>query len=873
MSQPLLTTKLHPPANPSHLIRRNCLLEQLDTYLVNKVKFQCKLTLISAPAGYGKTTLIVEWLNTRDIPYSWLSLESGDNDPIRFFTYLAAALQQIDPTIGRAIDNLLQSGHPPPAEVLLNQLIHEITTHSSPFILALDDYHEITNPEIHQALVFLLEHQPSQMHLVLLTREDPSIPLARLRSREQVIDIRQDGLRFTVDEVAQYLRDRLEIELYTEDVQTLHRRIEGWPVGLQLACLLLQGKPDIHDLLTSLTGGSRYIMDYLVEEVLDQQPPDVQDFLLQTSILDRFCAALCDSVTGREDGSRLLQLLEQANLFLIPLDHTREWYRYHRLFADLLRHRLRMREPSLVKSLYSRASIWFEAQQMLNEAIDYALAADDWERAGRLILKVDNAMLKRGEITSLLNWYKKFPEDVINADLYLCLGAIWPLMLSGQLDPAAAYINQAETLTSNNPQVAIEVMTARAYLAWLQGDIHNAVEWSTEVLLHGEEIDADVRSVLWLNLGLAYWHQGLMGDTEKAFQAALPVAMQTSNHYVSFTARLFQARVFAVRAQLQQASQILDELVKLDTQLPVMALVHMDLGYIHYEWNNLEKAAYYLESGLKISQKAGNNEFLAASHMGMMHLHLSRGDIQGAETAARSAHELAIDHGLSPQMTARINACLAQVMIEQGKPAEASTLIDQMPVAADPHPFYRYMNMIPARLMLAEEHKESASIHLAEQIEQACQMGWQYGFIVGRIYQALAARHIDDGCNFLADALEAAHAEGVIRSFIEAGPDLVPMLHQLAQQGIHPAFIRQILDELQTGQPAPSADGLLDPLSEREVEVLNLLVAGLTNPEIAEQLIISLGTVKTHVHNIYSKLAVRNRAEAIARATELNLLK
>ncbi len=872
MSQPLLTTKLNPPTNSPYLIRRHRLLDQLDTHLINEGEFQRKLTLVSAPAGYGKTTLVVEWLNICNISHTWLSLESSDNDPIRFFTYLAAALQQIETKMGSAIENLLQGGQPPPVEVLLNHLIHEIAANPSTFILALDDYHEIHNPEIHKALVFLLDHLPPQIHLVILTREDPSLPLARLRSREQVIDIRQDGLRFTVDEVAQYLQERLEIELYSEDVKILQSRIEGWAVGLQLACLLLQGKPDIHDLLTSLTGSNRYIMDYLVEEVLDQQSPDVQNFLFQTSILDRFCASLCNSVTIRNDSLQILQFLEQANLFLIPLDHVREWYRYHRLFADLLRHRLRIREPSSVEQLYSRASAWFEAQQMLSEAIDYALVADDWERAGRLILEVDNRMLKRGEVTSLLNWYKQFPEDVINTDLDLCLGAIWPLMLSGQVDTAATYISQAQTLASNNPQAAIEVMTAKAYLAWLQGDVHSAIEWSTEVLSHGEKIDISIRSVLWLNLGLAYWHQGQMDSAENALRSTLQAARQTNNHYLSFTAQFFQARVFAVRAQLRQASQILNELVKLEAQLPVMALVHLDLGYIHYEWNNLERATYHFESSLTISQKAGNNEFLAASYMGMACLHLSRGDIQGVEAAACSAHKLAGDHGLSPQMTARINACQAQGLIAQGALAEASNLLDQMPIGADPHPFYRFMNMPPAWLMLAEDNKESAAAHLVEQVEQANQMGWQYGLVVGRIYQALAARHIDEGCSFLIDALEIAHAEGMIRSFIDAGHGLVPVLHQVAQQGVHPAFIRQILNELQTSQPAPAVDGLLDPLSEREVEVLNLLVAGLTNPEIADQLIISLGTVKTHVHNIYSKLGVRNRIEAIARATDLNLL-
>lgn len=872
MPQPLLATKLNAPTNPPYLIQRGRLTDQLNTYLIDDNAFQRKLTLVSAPAGYGKTTLIVEWLNTLNIPYVWLSLDGGDNDPVRFFTYLTATLQQIDTTIGAALENFLQSGHSPPVEVLFNHLVHEITAHPSPFILALDDYHEIENPKIHQALAFLLEHQPQQMHLILLTRQDPPFPLARLRSREQVADVRQDALRFTVGEVAQYLQDRLGSELPGKDVQVLQSRIEGWPVGLQLTSLLLQGETDIHDLLTSLTGSNRYIMDYLVEEVLDQQSPGVQSFLLQTSILDRFCAPLCNSVTGNENGQQMLQLLEQANLFLIPLDHRREWYRYHRLFADLLRHRLRIREPSTVETLHNRAGAWFEAQHMFSEAVDYALAAGNWEQAGRLILEISNDMLKRGEVTSLLHWHKQFPEDYIKSVPALCIESVWPFLLSGQLDTAEVYINHAQTLTSENPRFEIDVMTAQAYLAWLRGDIQSAVEWSTEVLSYGDLIDAGVRSLLGLNLGMAYWHQGQMAETENALQMALQAAVQINNVYVSFTARLFQARVFAVRAQLRQANRILNELLGVGAEFPVMVLVHLDIGYIHYEWNDLEKAAYHIESSLAIGQKFGHIEFLAASYLGMARLKLGLGDVKGAEAAAHSAHKLATEHALSPQMMARITACLTQIALVRGALPEASSRAEQTPFLADPHPFYRYMNMTPARLMLAEGDKEAAADHLAGQVEQADRLGWEYGAITGRIYQALAARQTEEGCAFLTEALDAAHTEGMLRSFIDAGQGLVPLLHQAAQEGVQPGFVRQILNELQVEQPAPASDGLLDPLSEREAEVLNLLVAGLTNPEIADQLFISLGTVKSHVHNIYSKLNVRNRAEAVTRATELDLL-
>ena len=872
MLQPLLSTKLNPPTNTPFVINRSRLKVQLNAHLAINDEFQRRLTLVSAPAGYGKTTLIVEWLNTLNFPNTWLSLDSRDNDPIRFFTYLVAALQQIDTIMGDRVGKLLQSGRPPPPEELINQLIPDIEAQPSPFIIALDDYHEIVNPTIHQATAFLLDHQPQQMHLVILTREDPPFPLARLRACEQIIGIRQEELRFTTDEVAQYLRERLDIELPEEDVLVLQNRIEGWPVGLQLTSLLLQGQTDIHNLLTSLTGTSRYVMDYLIEEVLDQQSAEVQDFLLQTSILDRFCALLCNAVTGSDNGQPMLALIEQSNLFLTPLDHTREWYRYHRLFADLLRHQIRVREPDLVESLYMRASAWFEAQQMLDEAIDYALVAENWEQAERLILKVDEAMLKRGEIASLLNWYKQFPNNYIETSPDLCLAAAWPFLLNGQLDIAETYIQNAIRLTGDEPEYQVQIRPAQAYLAWLRGNTQEAIGLSTEVLSYGESIDAGLKGQLSLNLVLAYWHQGRMRETENALQTALQAAKLVDNKYLLFTAWIFQARVFAVRAQLQQAKQVTDGIVETGARLPVMSLVHLDLGTIHYEWNDLETAAYHFERSLALSQKTGNEEFLAASYMALVRLRLSLGDLSGAESAAWSAHMLTEKHTLSPQMVARIKACLAQVALAQSDLQNAAVRINEMTLGADPHPFYRYLNLMPGLLALAHGDKHSATLHLAEQYDLASQSEWYYGMVIVRVYQALAAERTNRGYAFLVEALDVAQPEHMLRSFIDAGEELVPLLRQAAQEGIHPVFVGQILAGLQVYQSEPASDELFDPLSEREYEVLSLLIAGLTNPEIAVQLVVSVGTVKTHVHNIYSKLDVRNRAEAISRAAKLKLL-
>jgi len=435
---PLLSTKLCIPPPRPVLVSRPRLIERLDAGAHGK------LTLVSAPAGFGKTTLVGEWLHGVKKGGSWLSLDDTDNDPARFLIYLITALQQIDKRAGEATQALLGSPQPPPPDILLTTLINEITAISNAFILVIDDYHVIHTLAIHKQLSFIIEHQPAQMHLVLLTREDPPLPLAQLRARGQMTEIRQNDLCFTTQETSNFLQNVMGLDISPDDVSALDRRTEGWIAGLQLAALSMQGRDDLSGFVQEFTGSNRYVLDYLIEEVFEQQPTDVQDFLLATSILDRLSGSLCDAVAERTASHKLLEALEHANLFIIPLDQSRTWYRYHRLFAELLRHRLCTLDVFSEKSLHLRASQWYQSEGYIFDAILHALAGSDWEQATVLILNASDDMLKRGEIVTLLGWYSKIPKDVLLAHPKLCMEYSWPLMLAGQFETAASFLAHAE---------------------------------------------------------------------------------------------------------------------------------------------------------------------------------------------------------------------------------------------------------------------------------------------------------------------------------------------------------------------------------------------------------------------------------------------
>jgi LuxR family maltose regulon positive regulatory protein len=867
MTSLLLSTKLSIPPLRSGLVARPRLVERMNSSLLQNGRFERKMTLISAPAGYGKTTLALEAIKRIGLPIAWLSLDDADNDPRRFITYLIAAMGQVSESVGQSTVGMLQSPQPPPDELLLTALVNEIAAVSQPFILVLDDYHVIHTPTIHGQLAFLLEHQPDTLHLVITTREDPLLPVSRLRARGQVLEIRQDDLRFTGTETAEFLKSLMGLNVSPDEISALERRTEGWIAGLQLAALSMQGRDDLPGFIQAFTGSSRFILDYLVEEVFERQSPDVKDFLLKTSILERLSGPLCDAVVEQTGSRALLKSLEQANLFIVPLDQSRGWYRYHRLFAELLRHRLRVSNLA-ENELHQRASIWFENNNFLLEAIGHSLAAQDWARAADLITVSSTEMLKRGEVMTVIRWFQKLPEEMLLSNPQLCFEYCWPLLLAGGFDVAKPLLERVEQAAGEMPEFLGEVYAAQAYLARGSGDHELMVKKSQQALSLLPKSSVNSRGIVAMNLGLAYWHMGQMQAAEEVLAEALEVSQATGNHYAALTSLIFQGRVFAVRGQLHQAKGFFGRAVQIGGEIPINALAYMDLATLHYEWNALDVCDKNLQKAIELCQRSQNNEFLVGSLMIQSRTRIAQGDLVGAENALNQAWDL-VRSGKIPTGTAeRMDAAQVRLLLAKGEPT--GEWEQNLTEKVDCHPFYRFLGVTKARIL-----PDPPARAYLDGLSKAAQANeWIYGLIAVCALQATLAESQEEAMDFLIEALQLAEGGGFIRSFVEVGEKLVPLLREAVQRGIAPEYASRILDVMAEKADITKADqsSLVEALSERELEVLRLVTEGMSNREIAEKLFISTGTAKTHVHNLCGKLGVRNRTEAALKAKELGLV-
>ncbi len=589
MSDLLLKTKFSMPVVRKDMVARSGLIEKLNNSLWQAHGFARKLTLISAPAGFGKTSLVVDWLNNLGLQVVWLSLDQNDNDPVRFLAYLIAGLNKIDIKIGLAATKMQQSPQPPPGETIITSLINDLTEISQPFILTLDDFHAIHNPAIYRQVSFLLEHQPEKMLQVILTREDPMLPISRLRSRGQLCEIRLADLRFSLNEAAAFLQN-MGLDLNQADLNILQRRTEGWVTGLQLAALSMQGFPDPHQFILSFVGSNRFILDYLFDEVFSHLSTKIQDFLTKTSILDRLTAGLCDQVTESKDSREQLEALDRANLFIIPLDPAREWYRYHHLFRDLLRHQLDLQNDISLETLHQRASLWFEAAGDLDNAVRHALTAQNWDVACRMIGQASQGKLKRGETATLIGWLRGIPRKVVCSQPELCMTYAWALLLASQFEDAEPVLENAEQLAQPSSPYLGQVAAAQAYLARARGEDRRHIRKSQQALSLLAEDDWVSRGNVALNLGLAYWHEGRLGEAERALFDAQEISGRVGNIFALLTAKIFLARTLATRGKLRQAEPMFKKVIREGGNIPILALAHFDLSAIYYEWNHLGEA-------------------------------------------------------------------------------------------------------------------------------------------------------------------------------------------------------------------------------------------------------------------------------------------
>jgi LuxR family maltose regulon positive regulatory protein len=869
----ILETKFHTPLWRSDGVVRPRLLDRLQAGLIE----QRKLTLVSAPAGYGKTTLISSWLysfteSTRNI---WLSLEKSDNDPARFLSYWATAWNRISDFVLENILELLDAPQLPPFQSILDEVINPLARLEEPAILVLDDYHTITDSLIHEMLEYFLEHQPHQAHLVIITRSDPPLPLARLRARRQMVEIRADDLRFTEEEAGHFFNQSMQLVLEEQDIHSLEMRTEGWAVGLQLAALALKNLPDPQNFVETFRGSHRYVLDYLAEEVIRQQRKGVREFLFQTSILERFNAESCEALTGNPDSQGLLSEIEQANLFLIPLDNERVWYRYHHLFADFLRSELSKTET---KKLYKQAALWHEQNDLLSEAVQYAIASGDLEFLADVIdrgLRKD-AIWSGGNLTLYATWLDALPLQVFQNRPALSLNASRILYLSGRFDLAEKQIDQTEqTLQALPVSPEKEQMLAlaslyRGAIASVRGDTQQAIERITfaQERLPQEHHLQHARG--FFSLGMAY---EISGQTELAVQNYLKSSEEAQSAGVLFLAIHAlgaAAQVQISQGQLSRAEQACQQAIQTagNKQLPPLGLAESILGSIALERNDLAAAEEFLQNGIALSRRGGLIDDVILGLTYLSRLHAYQGHVSNAFEAAQEVNTIIQGFGVE-RMSMLAAAFIANLQLYTGQEGAATQwAVEYQSVRPDqPHEF---ADLTLVRVLLKTGDRENVPSILDALLKQGQAQGRVRTCMEVMILMALfhrAEKDIPTAVDWLSQALGLAAPEGFIRIFLDEGEALLDLLPKARQAA--PELADAILGSLQVESGKSPLDQLPEPLSEQELRVLGLIVAGKTNREIADNLVISVGTAKWHVHNILQKLGVSNRSQASARAREL----
>lgn len=870
MALPLIKTKFNPPLLRHSYISRMRLKEHLTNDFQQGEVFTRRLTLVSAPAGYGKSTLAAEWVKSLNLPTAWLSLDAGDNDPVRFLSYVVHAIRHVLPEVGNAPLGMLQSPNLPPPEMLLTPLLNEIDGRQAPLVLVIDDYHLIENTAIHPYLAFLIEYQPQLMHTVIVSREDPPLPLHRMRARGQMLEVRQENISFSLEETTDFLETALEQTLSTENIAAVRQRTEGWVTGMQLLALSLRKQADANTFIETFTGSDRFVLDYLFEEVFYLQSDEIQDFLIKTAVLDHLSAGVCEAVSGREDSGELLRQLDQANMFILPVDQTETWYRYHHLFLDLLRQRLRRQKDIDEQDLHRKASLWYQNAGYLENAVHHALVGKDWARSAALIEEASDALLKQGAVTTVIRWFRIIPLEVVHGDPHYCLTFAWPLLLASMVKEADELLDIAEKTAGDDQVLQGEISAAQAFSAQIKGDEARMVERSELALSLLPKTDYSSRGVVAMNLGIAYWHAGEMERAEEVLQEALSIFRQTDNKYGEVTSLFFLGRVYGVHGELRRACEYMKRIVDLPMRIPIMVLAHLDISVAAYEVNDLKTCETHIEKSLEILSPQGNQEFLIGVLMQKARLKLALNDIEAALEVVEQARKTATQK--IPQRTlARLAGCIVEVAIASGDLKLAERWGKKAAEGQDAHSLYRFLNLSRARLLMAKGKMGEASALLEEASRQAQQAGWGYGLIVVRAMQVAAAEDNETGMQYLSEALTLAEEEKFIRSFVDQGSALVPLLREAARRGVTPAYVGEILAAFEAEGEADLPD-YVEALSEREMEVLRLLAAGMTNAQIAEQLVVSASTIKSHVHHICGKLRVENRTQAVVCAQKFGIL-
>ena len=896
MSVSFLSTKFYIPPTRANAIAR----PRLTAKLLSGAKHPGSFALLSGPAGSGKTTLFSEFVAQVRQPIAWLSLDEGDNDPIRFWTYLITACQSVLGTVGESALELLRTAQSLPDNTVPTILINDLTSLERPVVLVLDDFHVIQNPSLHAGFLFLINHLPHYLYLLVSTRTDPPWPLARYRARNQLIEIRAQDLRFSMEETADFLNSTMGLELSAEDTAALEERTEGWIAGLQLAALSMKGRGDITSFIRAFTGSHIYIAEYLVEEILQRQPDELQAFLLQTSILERLNASLCEAVTGCENGQSMLTALHRANLFLIPLDDEQQWYRYHHLFADLLAFRLKQAQTaSAIQELHRRASAWLAQNNLPDEAIRHALAGRDYERAITLVERVARTMMFTGRVNDLRNWLEALPEESFDTHIFLRIYQTWIDLLQGKMDLSESALLKMETMlrslppSPDNEILLKEMIVILSHWVALAGNTSRAIRLSQEALGFLPEGDLASRARVFSALAISYGSEGDVQKADAAFRECIRLAQASANYTLAAYTMMRGGIWLGYYGRLREAARLYQSIIEMGVQAGLKVFFPAGQGLIglagiYLERNELVAAEKALQQGMDLCSQAG----LDGVFIGWIlksQLRQAKGDLTGA-LAELQALEQAYPRSDTFTLTIR----KIQVHLAMGDTDRAThlalPLTSLLSIEAEHVPtkppvvVVEIVELILIRVYLAQGKIEKA-LDVLGKLQATAEPGGRFGHLIEMyLLRALALQKQSQGetpatgIESLERALVMAEPEGYSLLFTEVGREIIPLLNGVMQDPVAPervtTYARRLLsivrrEEESAASPAERsgpADEMIEPLTDRELEVLRLIADGLKYQEIAGRLYISLNTVRTYVKGIYGKLNVDNRSKAIAQA-------
>ncbi len=872
MDTQLLATKLFVPKPRSGLVSRPRLIEFLNN-AVNS-----NFVLVSAPAGFGKTTILTQWVSSLDheMPVAWIQLDESDNDPVRFWDYFIAAVKTLLPGIDESAINMLHSSQTYSIEAILTTIINSIVDGHEQLVVIFDDYHLIRNETIHAAIAYLVNNCPPMMHLVIATRTDPKLPLSHFRGRDILVEIGSDDLRFTTQEAADLIKAQ-GINLDRENIAALNIKAEGWAIGLKMAALAMRGKEETAQFVTAFTGSQRFIMDYLVEEVLANQPEDVRSFLLDTSVLKRMTASLCDFVTGRNHGGSILVYLERSNLFTVRLDDIREWYRYHHLFGELLYFQLEKTfGEKKVSELHQLASQWFEEHGFINDAVYHSIKARDWPTAIRLIDESADGSLFKGELSTLLAWCQAIPDKLLrnNARLYVRYARV--LLYMGQVDEAEVVLTYLEkSLTSLNDLLG-EVATLQADIARRQEDVSKAIEQANKALRLLSESNLAYRAEAGNILGTILYSIGEFDKAWTQFQENYELARQCGNLLLAVEGLAYLAYIQVHKGKLQNALELCEKAKKLGNNSPAVGLAWHISAIVKYEQNNLEGAIHDQEIANKFFDLMGRIELKPQGHVLLATYLLSYGDTKRALAEIAEVNEWISSTNIRPGIRGYLDIWLGILAFRMNDNETLLKCVNNLSVSNE------MLNLdgrhVAAMLLIATGDKIAAAILLKDIVAQAERANVPGLVATIQLYQALAADSQEDGIFFLWKALRVGQSGGYIRTFVDEGKFLEPLLRKALKQNICAEYTAKLINIIEQekrkkvligGIPLTHQAGLL---SNRELEILKLLETGLSNRQISERLIISSNTTKRHISNIFQKLNAKTRTQAIARAREIKLI-